>query len=266
MWYRNLLVSASMALLLISGPVTATAADISFARYVVNLTGEIKAGDAERIADLVAQQRSVLRIFVNSPGGDLSEALRIKDLVNGLHLSVNVARSGKCVSACFFIFLEGHTRFATGANVVAKLKSPEEVDVVSGVVGIHRPYLKSPSGDIDGVKKQEALMRNAKDYLVSKMVPQYLIDEMMGRPSNDIYWLGERDLNLLNEFSAGDEEALISKCGYIRPDVRQAQRWSSEKWNKLWDCEFDYWDEQYRPLQVQYLAKLRTGWRPWSAK
>jgi hypothetical protein len=98
------------------------------------------------------------------------------------------------------------------------------------------------------------------------MVPQYLIDEMMGRPSNDIYWLGERDLNLLNEFSAGDEEALISKCGYIRPDVRQAQRWSSEKWNKLWDCEFDYWDEQYRPLQVQYLAKLRTGWRPWSAK
>jgi hypothetical protein len=242
------------------------AADVYVGRYAINVTGEIRSGDAERIASLVAQERSVLRLVINSPGGDLIEALRIKDIVNGLHIDVNVAKGGYCISACFFIFLEGHNRYATASNDDGTLKPQEKRDRWAGVVGIHRPYLKSPTGDVAGAKKQEEVMRNVRGYLAIKAVPQHLIDEMMARPSNDVYWLRTNDLNLVGELSPGDEEALISRCGYKRFDGRYKENWGDDKDEVLNSCMFDYWYEQYHPGQRQYIEKLKMGWRPWLKK
>lgn len=262
----NFIVSV-LAVFFASGfPFVAGAADVYVERYAVNLNGEIRAGDAERIASLVGQEKGLLRLIINSPGGDLVEAMRIKDIVNGLHIDVNVAKGGYCVSACFFIFLEGYNRRATASNDDGTLSPKEKRDRWAGVVGIHRPYLKSPTGDVIGVKKQEDVMRNVRGYLATKGVPQHLIDEMMARPSNDVYWLRPNDLNLLGEFSPGDEEAVIARCGYKRFDARYDGNWSEDKENRLTDCTFGYWEEQYLPSQRQYIAKLRTGWRSWSKK
>ena len=225
-------------------------------KYVINLTGEIRAGDAERVASLVAQEKAVLRLIINSPGGDLVEAMRIKDIVNGLHIRVNVAKGGYCVSACFFIFIEGYNRRATAANDDGTLIPQEKRARWAGVVGIHRPYLKSPAGDIAAVKKQEDVMRNVKGYLTNKGIPQHLIDEMMACPSNDVYWLKHRDLDLVGEFSPGDEEAVIARCGYKRWDARYRENWSDDRKDQLNNCMFDYWEEQYRTRQLQYIAKL----------
>lgn len=262
----NYIVAVFAAFFATSFPFAACAADVYVERYSVNLTGEIRSGDAERIASLVAQKKVVGRLIINSPGGDLVEALRIGDLVNGLHIDVNVAKGGYCISACFFIFLEGYHRHATASNDDGTLRPKEKRDRWAGVVGIHRPYLKSPTGDVAGVKRQEDVMRNVRGYLATKGVPQHLIDEMMARPSNDVYWLRPNDLNLVGEFSPGDEEAVIARCGYKRFDARYAENWSDDREDRLDNCTFDYWEEQYFPSQRQYIAKLRTGWRSWSKK
>ena len=248
-------------------PSKAHAADIYIEASTVNLIGDIRAGDAERLASLIAsEKKGVLRLKVNSNGGDLQEAMRIKDLVNELHINVNIAKGGYCISACFFIFLEGYQRRASSARDDGTLFPKELRDRISGVVGIHRPYLKSPTGDVMGTKKQQDLMRNVRDYLGTKVVPQHLIDEMMARPSNDVYWLNERDLNLLGELSPGDEEALIARCGYKRVYVRISENWNNDKENLLTDCMFEYYMEQYYPIQRQFIMRLRTGWRPWLKK
>lgn len=247
-------------------PLPARAADIHVDKYYIYLNGEIRSGDAEHLANLVAKEKSVLKLIVNSQGGDLVEAMRIKDLVGSLHIKVSVATGGYCVSACFFIFIEGYERYATAANNDGTLKSQESRDRSGGVVGIHRPYLKYPTGDVSGVKRQESVMRSVRDYLAVKGVSQHLIDEMMSRPSNDIYWLKKNDLESFGYLSPGDEEAVIARCGYKRADTRYDENWSRAKEDKLTDCTFDYWLEQYLPKQSEQLAKLRAGWRPWLKK
>ena len=248
-------------------PSMAHAADIYIEKFTVHFIGDIRSGDAERLASLIApEKKGVTRLKINSSGGDLLEAMRIKDLVNGLHIDVHVANGGYCISACFFIFLEGYERHAAWALDDGTLGLQKMRSKYFGFVGIHRPYLKSPTGDVMGTKKQQDLMRNVRDYLATKAVSQHLIDEMMARPSNDVYWLNEKDLNLLGDLSPGDEETLIARCGYKRPLVRYDEKWSDEKEDRLNDCKFDYYMEQYYPIQRQYIMKLRTGWRPWLKK
>ena len=192
--------------------------------------------------------------------------MRIAELVKNMHIDVKVAKGGYCVSACFFVFLEGNFRTSSSANDDGSLPPQAKREKIRGFVGIHRPYLKSPSSDLSSTKKQEEMMRKVRGYLASKAVPQHLIDEMMARPSNDIYWLKERDSELIGELNAGDEEALIARCGFKRIAVRINENWSDDRENRLSECESDYWIEQYHPLQHEFMAKLRTGWRPWSGK
>jgi len=94
-------------------------------------------------------------------------------------------------------------------------------------------------------------------------VSQHLIDEVMSRPSNDTYWLNYKDLESIGEYDPGLEEALISACGYVRISKMTAQDWSRERKIKVFTCVTDYWMDNRIPLQEQFAAKLRTGWRPW---
>ena len=109
-------------------------------------------------------------------------------------------------------------------------------------------------------------MRQVRVYLASKTVPQHLVDEMMSRPSNDIYWLKDSDKALIGDYNPGDEEALIAKCGYKRFKTMAIENWSEEKEYQVFKCMYDYWYEQYVPLQHKYIAKLSNGWRPWQGK
>ncbi len=244
------------------------AADVYIEKNKLYLTGGIRQGDAERLVSLISQVKIVKTLMINSPGGDLTEAMRLAEIVKNAHIDVYIGKGGYCVSACFFVFLEGYSRVASYANDDGTLKPQAKRERESGVVGIHRPYLKSQNGDIASTQKQEELMRRVRAYLVSKSVAQHLIDEMMARPSNDIYWLRERDLELIGEYNPGVEEALISKCGYkrTRAMVEDDQNWIGERMERMLSCAWDYWEEQYLPQQIKFIAKLRSGWRPWSRK
>src|ERR1019366_2571432 len=181
----------------------------------LQLSGEIKKGDAEKLAKtLVLSHPFGTFLYLDSPGGDIEEAMRIASLAKALHLATVVASGGSCASACFFIFLAGENHLATG-KFDRRMPKRE-----AGYIGLHRPYLKSDpfkkSGSADAETRQHEVMKKTGTYLRDEDVPQRLIDLMMSRPSNDIYWMTQDDIDQLGSFSPGYEELLISRCGYSR--------------------------------------------------
>ena len=223
--------------------------------------GEIATGDSEAMAAQMSKNRTFI-LMLNSMGGNVDEAMRMVAVIKGMNLRVAVAHGGLCASACFFLYLAGNSRNASNADDDGMLPKGRRSDIL-GYVGIHRPYLSVSSGDMKAAKKQETMMQKMRGYLVSERVPQNLIDEMMSRPSNDSYWLSNRDLELIGEYSPGQEEALISKCGYKRMIKQVAERWDEARKDRLLECEASFWGKNLMPLQEQYRARLQTGWRPW---
>jgi hypothetical protein len=243
-------------------------------------SGEIQKGDAEKLAKVLMQAHPFGTMLVlDSPGGDVEEALRIALLAKTLHLDTVVESGGTCASACFFIWLAGNNRIADGT---IDGRMPKRV---AGYLGLHRPYLKSDpakkSSSTDAITRQHNVMQKTSTYLRNEDVPQRLIDLMMSRPSNDIYWMTQDDRDQLGAFSPGHEELLISRCGYSRNmfdghDIaiglarqrgdRAAEVRENERWNTLvrafGECQAtafpDLVEESFKNTE-----RLRKGWRPW---
>jgi len=174
--------------------------------YRIHLTGSIELGDSERFRQLVNQDLDSVYISVHldSPGGDIQEALRVSEMIRELGLSTTVLPDGICASACFFIWLSGEPKTASS---LAKSR-------YFGRVGLHRPYFSNPGNDMKSQRAQEHLQRTVREFLNLRSVPGRLIDMMMSRASNEIYWLHQRDLDELGEYSHGTEELLIARCRY----------------------------------------------------
>ena len=195
----------------------AFSADISLSKtltihkkYTIQFNGTIASGDANKLKGFLAKG-NIYGIYLNSPGGDVQEAIKLAKLVEQYRQPVNVAGGGVCVSACFFIYIAANGRAATGIDV-----SPKEYSLVYGNVGIHRPYLIIPDGKTSSQSNQTGIMRKVTSYLEYHIVPRRIIDLMMSRPSNDIYWLTVDDIDELGKYPPALEELYISKCGYYR--------------------------------------------------
>lgn len=172
----------------------------------VRISGPIVAGDKQRLLDIIFSNdvfSGVHDLQLNSPGGSVQEALAIADVIRTYYLSASVNPRDSCASACFFLFLAGTPREAS------KGRAPG----VRGKVGLHRPYLTSSEAPLE---EQERVMHAVSAYLGDQMVSRRLIDQMMARPSNDIYWLTTEDFLELGPMAPAIEERLIRKCNYDR--------------------------------------------------
>ena len=240
------------------------AADIYVEKRIeVHIDGEIRTGDAERVASLISGMKRVVSFDVKSPGGNVEEALRISSLIDVTNARFYIKKGELCMSACFFMFIAGKHRYATPFfGEEGQSPTSEERARGHGYVGIHRPHLASKQETkAVSADKQEALMQVSREYLRKRQVPQYLVDEMMGRASNQIYWLREKDLDLLGDYSSGYEEVLIKECGYNK--VAEFKSWTKTRRDDFNKCSFDVWEWEYFPLQGRYIERLSTGWRPW---
>lgn len=269
------LVFATTVFLVLFGLSTyVSAANIRSDILGINFSGEIQAGDAERlVAELLQSAIKISknnylnhqRIQLDSFGGDVKEAVKIASLIKAAYLDVNVVGSvnGSCASSCFFIFLAGQKREASGTEYIAEWGPAKSL----GAVGIHRPYYSSPEGGPASAKKQEDAMQETAFHLQSQRVPQYLIDEMMSHASNDIYWLKVRDLQALEKYSSGVEEELIAKCNYN--SKKEANITTYKEYSKYFvasgigACVITYLNATYGPLRNAVFEKMRKGWRPW---
>jgi len=237
----------------------------------ITMSGEIKSGDADRFASIFVAVKPIYAnyfpfpnsLYLDSPGGDVAEAIRIAELVKVLALSVATMPDGKgvCASSCFLIYAAALERSAAGIDTL----KTERVKGNLGPLGIHRPYLRQHADGPLGVKRQEQIMSDMRAYLVNASVGHALIDKMMAHASNDIYWLNAEEVRALGSYAPGVEEQLISKCGY---DARREANLTAREFIKssksgVLNCVADYKIKTFEPLKYAAIDRMRKGWRPW---
>lgn len=179
--------------------------------YNINIDGAIQKGDVEKFISLIfAEPIGVYStVGLNSNGGDVAEAIKLASLIEQLRLRTMVKPNGICASACFFIWATGTPRHASSNPSSSYL----------GLVGLHRPYLRNPENTTKSLDFQSDLQKKISYFLSNNLIPTRLVDLMMARPSNDIYWLTRHDIEEIGDFSAPIEELFINKCKYNRRDI-----------------------------------------------
>ncbi len=183
-------------------------ATIALTETSYSIDGTIRPGDYQRFYNLVVQSDKA-SVLLNSNGGNLNEAMKIGNLVSKLRLMTAVPRGNICASACFFIWINGSPRYASAIRPITSKDPPQNI-------GLHRPYLANPTGEQRSFERQKSGQKFAASYLEERAVPRRLIDVMLSRPSNDIYWVRQSDLNELGEYPSDVEELLIARCEYDR--------------------------------------------------
>lgn len=142
--------------------------------------GEISWGDGRRLGELLEQNADV-RVYLDSPGGSLGEALEMGRLLREHQITAVVDDGALCVSACVFVL--------AGAS--------KRVLHVNGRLGIHRSRL--PLKLLAHLEPGEAeafyskLHALAADYLEEMRMPIALFDAMQDIPAEDIRYLSIRE-------------------------------------------------------------------------
>ena len=205
------------------------AADISVPKSMsgrsvngIVIEGEIKPGDYAKFVNVfLANRGQNYTVFLFSPGGDFSEALKIGRLIHTLKLTtvapgvstaslieVHSPSNRVCASSCFFIFVAGAERWGDR-------------------VGIHRPYLpkeayKKLSMDEAG-QVNVVIRRMVEAYLAEVDVPSSYVERIMVVDSGDVEWLSEAEMQKnFSNFAPAYREWIEAKC--LQPSISDKER------------------------------------------
>lgn len=131
-----------------------TEASFGADRCRITLSGEIVDGDAARLLDVLKENQIVSfnggfysdsggapELCLNSPGGSLSTAIEIADIVHR-GIATKILSDEECLSACAIIFMAGivNTEKSIGRLISRELH-------VGGRLGFHAPQLSVASGE-----------------------------------------------------------------------------------------------------------------------
>lgn len=145
------------------------------------LTGTIAEGDADRLADRIADRPGgATRVILNSPGGSVGDALALGQAIRGAGLETGMREDDICLSACPYILAAGTERVvARGARV-----------------GVHQHYfgentlLPAFTAVADIQRGQGAVMH----YLDEMGVDPMLMADGLLTPPDEIYLLLPEEL------------------------------------------------------------------------
>jgi hypothetical protein len=174
------------------------------------LMGEIKRGDADRLATYIFSNRHWIEsVDLNSPGGNIQEAMIMGELIRAARLETYVQPGQTCASACFIIWVNGVNR---AAFPDVPFKNQKTGQTIYSRLGLHRPYMMTIENDDKSLSNQAKVMQSVDTYLAERRIPRRLIDQMMSRGSNDIYWVSQDDVNEIGQSPYDLEELYIAKC------------------------------------------------------
>ena len=220
-------------------------------RHILVLEGPIVKGDYERVLNSIRANDGNWLQYVwslNSPGGDVDEAMRIGRLFKELYIQTQVLDSNdeaKCASACFLIYIGGVIR-----------------DAFANELGVHRPTFSaaefaamSPALAEERYKEMVDLVRR---YLKEFEVPENVVAKIFMRDSRDIYWLNQQEVDQLGRKPVWLEQYILASCGFtekmlkaiIRKDRQKARQWALCEANILYT-------EGRRALSENYINNNR---------
>jgi hypothetical protein len=188
--------------------------------------GKIEAGDFDKFKNFLRNDAHTSEIYLASPGGDLSEAMKIGLLVRILRLSTivpskdltNQSRVSAiaqhnltapkanylCASACFFVFVAGIHRSSD--------------DLGPAILGIHRPSLSDKDSrrlNFDqAVAVNERARTTIENYLKVMDVPARYAEDMYSVPKGKIQWIRNDEFQAdFAGFIPELRDLVVARCG-----------------------------------------------------
>ena len=195
------------ASLLFSLLAPAFAADISAHRQGVLIQGTIQKGDYARIVQFVRHPDNYGRfahsVFLDSPGGDLVETVRIAHLLEKSYAATHVDAGARCYSACFILWMSGVSRnVSQGATL-----------------GVHRILVKVDGEAVDPASERFAsIARRVEYYMAGLGTPRTILDKMNATAPANMFvisqrWLAEQRLLAVLSYRGGFIDAAQTQCG-----------------------------------------------------
>lgn len=139
------------------------------------LTGAILPGDAERFSDFMAGRPAPETVFLNSPGGSVSDALAIGRTLRALEVDTAMSEADVCLSACPYLMAAGVVRsVADGA-----------------MVGVHQHFFGENTA-LPAFLAVEDIQRGQGEvmaYLVEMGIDPRLMQPALMTPPDEIYIL-----------------------------------------------------------------------------
>jgi hypothetical protein len=179
----------------------------------------------ERTAKTRINDTPFVTVELNSPGGDVVEAIGIGRAIYQHSAMTLVRPAQECVSACVFILMAGAVHTPTGA-----------------LIGVHRPLLVSwhNMSYREARAKYDGLMRYLHDYFLELGVSEAAYDIMMRTDSGDMRYFDWSELDQLGLRGEGP--------GWrARFAERQAER-SRQGWTTVDAPSLPKIDEAYREV------------------
>lgn len=191
------------------------------------LRGEIEKGDSDKLRKLIADtlhDGAVGVLAVSSPGGDVSEARKLAELMRKYHFQVSVEGDG-CYSSCFFLFAAAPVRGQEMAPKGDRLAP----------IGVHRIYLTERAAKAITMEEfrsvSESLWRETAAYLEELQVPSQIIEAVRNTASSEIHILTQSEIDSMGFFSPWHREFVKARCGV---DFRLGMDEEIQK--KAFDC------------------------------
>ncbi len=195
------------ACVLLNAVAPVLAADIVAHRQGVLIQGSIQKGDYARIVQFVRHPdnygRFARSVFLDSPGGDLVETVRIAHLLEQSYAATHVEPGARCYSACFILWMSGVSRnVAQGATL-----------------GVHRIHVKVDGKAMDPESERFAsIARRVEYYMASLGTPRTILDKMNATASASMFvisqrWLAEQRLLAAVSYRRGFIDAAQTQCG-----------------------------------------------------
>jgi hypothetical protein len=203
------------------------------------ISGEIVPGDYDRLLSKILGDPdrflSDNKIILASDGGDVAEALKIAKLVKSLFSKVMVGPlTGRCASACFFIYAAANQRETDGERLIG-INRPYLVDAETALQSSPPAASASP---VDVTPAESKALTKVRAFLQENAVPSYLVDEMFRRASDEVYWLSEDDQKNLGYKSPAFKQYLRTECAWdddLEREVYGGKR-SVDDLKEKWKC------------------------------
>ena len=191
-------------------------------RYRIYASGQIVAGDAQRLRQFVRERvPGPAVIAFDSPGGSVAEALRIGNTIRELNLDTEVGaraagaeREALCSSACAYAFAGGVNRYFTGHGTR---------------LGVHQFSLPDRThADVSDIQIASAIL---VEYLSRMGVDATAFAAAAAARSNEMFWLSPEDAESLRLANNGNEITTaeirtVDMVPYLRLEQIRQWHWS----------------------------------------
>jgi len=174
-------------------------------------------------------------LSLDSPGGDLREAIKLARLVRDVGFTTIVEKDARCISACFMLYAAGFTRLGQQGE------QPFSHPAIS-TIGVHRAFIDPEVMKRLGPAEAREVVRASVTISTAALrefdVPEPIIALMQATPASGVRFLTSDQLNTFAE-TPWLVDLAHARCGLVIPADSAGFKQGLEYETKLASCKLD---------------------------